>query len=217
MVLPHIVLDSGTDPSYSIIWLHGLGADGHDFVPIVEELSLPVAVRFIFPHAPHMPVTINGGYVMRAWYDIAGTTIDSKQDEHGIRQSHSAIEALIAQELARGIPAKRIFLAGFSQGGAIALHTALRLHVPLAGVLALSTYLPLSTLAESELTSNTTPIFMAHGIDDSVVPYTLGVTSHDKLQDLGFAVEWHDYAMQHSVCANELMDIREWLIEKMSW
>ncbi len=216
MVLPHIVLDSGTDPSYSIIWLHGLGADGHDFVPIVEELTLPVAVRFIFPHAPHMPVTINGGYVMRAWYDIAGTTIDSKQDELGIRQSHSAVEALIAQEIARGIPENRIFLAGFSQGGAIALHTALRLRVPLAGVLALSTYLPLSTLAQSELTSNTTPIFMAHGVDDSVVPYTLGVTSHDKLQDLGFAVEWHDYAMQHSVCADELVDIQEWITKRIA-
>ncbi len=216
MVLPHIVLDSGTDPDYSVIWLHGLGADGHDFVPIVEELSLPAAVRFIFPHAPHIPVTVNGGYVMRAWYDIAGTTIDSKQDEAGIRQSHNAIEAFIEQELARGIPAKRIFLAGFSQGGAIALHTALRLSVPLAGVLALSTYLPLSALAQSELTSNTTPIFMAHGVDDSVVPYTLGVTSRDKLQTLGFTVAWHDYAMQHSVCADELVDIQEWLTKRMS-
>ena len=213
--LQHIVLDSGKQPRHSIIWLHGLGADGHDFVPMVDELKLPVAVRYIFPHAPKIPVTLNGGFVMRAWYDIAGTTIDSKQDEQGIRASHLAIDALIAQEMARGIPAKNIFLAGFSQGGAIALHTALRQKEPLAGVLALSTYLPLSGLASGEMRNTATPVFMAHGRSDTVVPYALGSASRDKLLALGYQVEWHEYAMQHSVCADELADIQTWLTGKI--
>ena len=216
MTLPHIALESGKNPRYSIIWLHGLGADGHDFVPIVDELELPVAVRFIFPHAPKIPVTINGGFVMRAWYDIANPAIDAQQDEAGIRASHAAIEALIAQEVSRGIPARHIFLAGFSQGGAIALHTALRLSGPLAGVLALSTYLPLAELAAAEATCHTTPIFMAHGRSDPVVPYALGIASRDQLLELQCAVEWHEYAMQHSVCAAELRDIRAWLTDRLT-
>lgn len=211
-----IVFESGKQPDYSIIWLHGLGADGHDFVPVADEMALPFAVRYLFPHAPKIPVTINGGFVMRAWYDIAGTTIDSEQDEAGIRASHAAIEALIAQEVARGIPEDHIFLAGFSQGGAIALHTALRLQKPLAGVLALSTYLPLSELAAQEMSDHATPIFMAHGRGDTVVPYALGSASHDQLSALGYAVEWHEYAMQHSVCAMELGDIQDWLTRRMS-
>lgn len=215
MLLPHIVRESGANPQYSIIWLHGLGADGHDFVPIVDELDLPVAVRFIFPHAPEMPVTINNGYVMHAWYDIAGTSIDRKQDEAGIRASHAAIEALIAQEVARGTPPHRIFLAGFSQGGAIALHTALRLQTPLAGVLALSTYLPLADLAAAELTRHDTPIFMAHGRGDTIVQHALGIHSREKLITLGCQVEWHDYPMQHSVCAEELGDIRVWICRQI--
>ncbi len=209
--LPHIALESGKNPQHSIIWLHGLGADGHDFVPMVDELKLPVAVRYIFPHAPKIPVTVNGGFVMRAWYDIAGNSIHKKQDEAGIRRSHLAIVALIEQEIARGIPHKNIFLAGFSQGGAIALHTALRLEKPLAGVLALSTYLPLAELATSEATRHATPIFMAHGRSDSVVPYELGIASRDQLLALGCNVKWHVYAMQHSVCAEELKDIQAWL------
>lgn len=216
MLLPHISLESGKNPRYSIIWLHGLGADGHDFVPMVDELELPIAVRFIFPHAPEIPVTINNGYVMRAWYDISSTTINRQPDEAGIRKSHTAIEALIAQEVARGTPANRIFLAGFSQGGAIALHTALRLQKPLAGVLALSTYLPLADLAAAETTRHDTPIFMAHGRSDTIVQHALGINSRDKLLTLGCAVEWHDYAMQHSVCAEELGDIREWIIRQIS-
>lgn len=212
--LEQIVLESGKQPRHSIIWLHGLGADGHDFVPMVDELKLPFPVRYIFPHAPKIPVTINGGFVMRAWYDIAGTTIDRQQDEVGIRASHRAIETLIAQEIARGIAAKNIFLAGFSQGGAIALHTALRLETPLAGVLALSTYLPLSNLASSETSDTATPIFMAHGRSDTVVPYALGSASRDKLLALGCKVEWHEYAMQHSVCADELLDIQAWLTQQ---
>lgn len=212
-ILPHITLESGKQPRHSIIWLHGLGADGQDFVPIVEELSLPVAVRFIFPHAPMRPVTINGGYVMRAWYDIAGSAIDTQQDEAGIRASQVEIEALIAQEVSHGIAPRNIILAGFSQGGAIALHTALRQAVPLGGVMALSTYLPLAGSATDELKAGTriTPVFMAHGRSDAVVPYRLGAASRDLLIEQGYAVEWHEYAMQHSVCKQELRDIEVWL------
>lgn len=211
MILPHIALEIGKDPQHSIIWLHGLGADGHDFVPMVNELQLPVAVRYIFPHAPKIPVTINGGFVMRAWYDIRGASIGAQQDEAGIRASQRSIEAFIAQEQSRGIMARNIILAGFSQGGAITLHTALRMAEPLAGVLALSTYLPLSELATQEATQRATPIFMAHGRSDTVVPYVLASASRDKLLALGCAVEWHEYAMQHSVCAEEIGDIQTWL------
>lgn len=216
-LLPHITLESGKQPRHSIIWLHGLGADGQDFVPIVDELSLPVAVRFIFPHAPQQPVTINGGYVMRAWYDIAQPTIDAQQDESGIRASQQAIDALIAQEVARGIAPDHIFLAGFSQGGAVALHTALRQTVPLAGVLALSCYLPLADTTPNEALASTriTPIFMAHGRNDTIVPYGLGLASRDTLTKLGYAVKWHEYTMQHSVCEPELRDIETWLKQQI--
>jgi phospholipase/carboxylesterase len=217
-LLPHITLETGKQPRHSIIWLHGLGADGNDFVPIVEELNLPIAVRYIFPHAPQRPVTINGGFVMRAWYDIAGTTIDAQQDEAGIRDSLKAIEAFIAQEIARGIVPGRIILAGFSQGGAVVLHTALRHSIPLAGVLALSTYLPLSDRISSEARPETkvTPIFMAHGRGDPVVPFELGVVSREALIRLGYTVEWHEYTMQHSVCEQELRDIEIWLSERLN-
>ncbi|MGC2047632.1 MAG: carboxylesterase [Gallionella sp.] len=217
-ILPHITLESGKQPRHSIIWLHGLGADGQDFVPIVDELSLPVAVRFIFPHAPMRPVTINGGFVMRAWYDIAASSIDAQQDEQGIRASQAAIEALIAQEEARGIAPDHIFLAGFSQGGAIALHTALRQAGVLAGVLALSAYLPLSVSVNAEALPGTriTPIFMAHGRGDPVVPFELGVASMEALIRLGYGVEWHEYTMQHSVCEQELRDIEIWLSGRLT-
>jgi phospholipase/carboxylesterase len=217
-ILPHITLETGKHPLHSIIWLHGLGADGQDFVPIVDELSLPVAVRFIFPHAPQRPVTINGGFVMRAWYDITASSIDAKQDEQGIRASQASIEAIIAQEMARGIPPARIFLAGFSQGGAIAVHTALRQTAPLAGVLALSTYLPLSDSVSAEALpgSRITPIFWAHGRDDPIVPFELGLASRDGLIRLGYQIEWHEYAMQHSVCEQELRDIEIWLTGHLS-
>ncbi|MEO8331051.1 MAG: dienelactone hydrolase family protein, partial [Gallionella sp.] len=170
-------------------------------------------VRFIFPHAPQRPVTINGGYVMRAWYDIAAQSIDAQQDVQGIRDSQAQIEALIAQEKARGIETGNIFLAGFSQGGAIALHTALRQNAPLAGVLALSTYLPLQDRARAEAVPDTrnTPVFMAHGRSDPVVPFELGAASRDALINLGYKVEWHEYSMQHSVCEQELRDIGIWL------
>jgi phospholipase/carboxylesterase len=195
-----------------------LGADGEDFVPIAGELKLPVAVRYIFPHAPQRPVTINGGLVMRAWYDIAGPSIAAQQDAAGIRASQIAVEALIAQEIARGISPGNLFLAGFSQGGAIALHTALRQTAPLGGVLALSTYLPLADSAVREVLASTraTPIFMAHGRSDPVIPYALGAFSRDALLEFGYAVEWHEYAMQHSVCEEELRDIEAWLTRQMS-
>lgn len=216
-ILPHITLESGKQPQHSIIWLHGLGADGQDFVPIADELKLPVAVRYIFPHAPQRPVTINGGLVMRAWYDIASQSIDAQQDAAGIRASQVAIEALIAQEIARGISPGNLFLAGFSQGGAIALHTALRQTVPLGGVLALSSYLPLADSAVREVLASTraTPIFMAHGRSDPVIPYALGAASRDALLKFGYAVEWHEYAMQHSVCEEELRDIEAWLTKRI--
>lgn len=214
-ILPHIALESGKQPQHSIIWLHGLGADGQDFVPVVDELKLPVAVRYIFPHAPQRPVTINGGFVMRAWYDITRQDIGAQQDESGIRTSQTLVEALIAQETSRGIPPGNILLAGFSQGGAIALYTALYQTVPLGGVLALSTYLPLAETVTQEAQAGTrrTPIFMAHGRDDTVVPYALGTTSRDALRELGYTVAWHEYAMPHSVCEAELRDIKAWLTE----
>jgi phospholipase/carboxylesterase len=216
-ILTHIALESGKNPQYSIIWLHGLGADGQDFVPMADELKLPVSVRYIFPHAPRRPVTLNGGFVMRAWYDIASDNIAAQQDAAGIRASQADIEALIAQETARGIAANHIFLAGFSQGGAIALHTALRQNMPLAGVLALSAYLPLANTARTEATANSrrTPIFMAHGSRDPVVPLALGAASRESLQALGYTVDWHEYAMQHSVIERELRDIEGWLAKRM--
>lgn len=215
--LPPIILQTGKSPQHSIIWLHGLGADGQDFVPIADELELPVAVRYIFPHAPMRPVTINGGFVMRAWYDIAGQSMDAQQDAAGIRASQSLVEEIIAHEVAHGIAPHHIFLAGFSQGGAIALHTALRQTVPLGGVLALSAYLPLAETAARELLeqSRATPVFMAHGRSDPIVPYTLGMTSRDALLKFGYAVEWHEYAMQHSVCEEELRDIAAWLRQQI--
>ncbi len=216
-ILPHITLDSGMQPQHSIIWLHGLGADGQDFVPVAGELNLPVAVRYIFPHAPRRPVTINGGFVMRAWYDIVHPGIDTQQDAEGIYGSQAAVEALIAQETARGVAPGNIFLAGFSQGGAIALHTALRQIVPLGGVLALSAYVPLAEniVQEASVNARQTPIFMAHGRNDPVVPCALGAASRDTLQDLGYLVEWHEYGMQHSVCEEELRDIGDWLTRQI--
>jgi phospholipase/carboxylesterase len=215
--IPPIILQTGKQPLHSIIWLHGLGADGQDFVPIVDELDLPVAVRYVFPHAPMRPVTINGGFVMRAWYDIAGTSMDVRQDAAGIVASQLLVEELIAREAANGIMPDRVFLAGFSQGGAIALHTAIRQIIPLGGVLALSTYLPLADSAAREALANTrtTPVFMAHGRDDPVIPCELGARSRDALLNLGYTVEWHEYNMQHSVCEQELRDIEAWLALRM--
>lgn len=216
-VLPHITLQTGKNPTYSIIWLHGLGANGSDFVPIVDEIELPQAVRYLFPHAPKRPVTINGGFVMPAWYDIRSDDIAKAQDAEGIRESQRAVDALIAQEIATGIAPSHIFLAGFSQGGAIALHCGLHSTQRLGGILALSTYLPLADTVQDEAptTASSTPIFMAHGRSDPVVPYVLGKASWEKLSALGYGVEWHEYAMQHTVCMEEIEAIEQWLQARM--
>ncbi|HZV97515.1 MAG TPA: alpha/beta fold hydrolase [Methylophilaceae bacterium] len=197
----------------SVILMHGLGADGHDFASLAEELQLP-NLRFIFPHAAHRPVTINGGYEMRAWYDLFGLQSDSPQDEAGIRQTQVQIEALITREEQRGIAAERIILAGFSQGGAIALHTAVRYPKRLAGVLALSTYLPLKILLENEThpaNRRLLPIFMAHGTFDSIITLEIAKASADVLAQKGYPVDWHEYPMAHSVCAQELADMRRFI------
>lgn len=215
--LPHIVLDQGKQPKHSIIWLHGLGADGEDFVDMAEAINLPVSMRYIFPHAPKNPVTINGGFIMRSWYDIADIDIGAKQDAAGIRASQAEIEKFIAQEKARGIAEENIFIAGFSQGGAIALHTGLRHPARLGGILALSTYLPLADTLSQEvsLSAKNTPIFFAHGRHDPVVPYALGKASADKLQQLGYQTDWHEYAMPHSVTSEEVSDIERWLTQRL--
>lgn len=202
-------------PDSAVIWLHGLGADGHDFAPIVPELGLPSSakIRFIFPHAPLLPVTINGGYVMPAWYDVKSLDLSQEEDAVGIRNSQQRLVTLIHRERERSIASTRIVLAGFSQGGAIALHTALRYAAPLAGVLALSTYLPLSSTLRAEASPANTalPVFMAHGTTDSVITLAHGAASRDLLRQEGYAVEWHEYPMTHSVCAEEITDIGTWL------
>jgi phospholipase/carboxylesterase len=217
-VLSHITLETGKSPQHSIIWMHGLGADGEDFVSIAEEIKLPVAVRYLFPHAPKQPVTINGGYIMRAWYDITAPNIAAQQDVRGIRASQAAIEMLIAQEKQRGIAADNIFLAGFSQGGAIALHTGLRHASRLGGIISLSAYLLQAETLSSEASAAglNTPIFMAHGHSDSVVPYARGKDAADELKKRGYQVEWHEYGMSHSVCAEEVRDIQTWLTRKLN-
>jgi phospholipase/carboxylesterase len=212
--LETIQIDTAPSPTVSVIWLHGLGADGNDFVPIVGELDLTgcPAIRFVFPHAPTIPVTINNGYVMRAWYDILGTDIVRREDEVGLRRSQTMVEHLISQEKSRGIPADRIILAGFSQGCAMALQTGLRHPEKLAGLLCLSGYLPLHAAVGTERHSanHDTPIFLAHGRDDPVIPIDRAEKSRDMLQALGYHIEWHEYMMPHSVCEEEIDDIGRW-------
>ncbi|HXU90181.1 MAG TPA: dienelactone hydrolase family protein [Methylomirabilota bacterium] len=214
-VLETLEIETGPQPTATVIWLHGLGADGYDFEPIVPELGLPdtLPVRFVFPHAPMRPVTINGGAVMRAWYDIVSLEGVRREDDAGVRASQESVEALIASERARGVPASRLVLAGFSQGGAIALQTGLRHADRLAGIMALSTYLPLaSTLtAEASAANREVPIFMAHGRDDSLIPIERAAISRDVLRKAGYKVEWQDYAMQHAVCREEIDDVAGWL------
>ena len=211
-LLETLEIETGASPRAAVIWLHGLGADGHDFEPIVPELGLPaaLALRFVFPHAPHQAVTINGGAVMRAWYDVTG---DGRQDAVGIRASQVRVESLIARERARGVAARCIVLAGFSQGGAVALQTGLRHPERLAGILALSAYLPLpDTLAQEASEANRDlPIFMSHGTQDPVIPLSWAARSRDHLVALGYAVEWREYPMPHSVCAEEIEDVGRWL------
>jgi phospholipase/carboxylesterase len=213
-LLDAIEIETAPDPQSSVIWLHGLGADGSDFEPIVGEMDLPAGpIRFVFPHAPMQPVTINGGMVMRAWYDVLGNDIARREDAQGVRVSQTLVEGLIARERARGTTADRIVLAGFSQGGAIALQTGLRHPERLAGIMALSTYVPIaeSLVTEAHAANRATPIFMAHGVHDPIVPAALGRRSRDLLASLGYPVEWHEYAMPHAVCAEEIDHVGAWL------
>ena len=214
-LLEHIQIETGPNPAVSIIWMHGLGADGNDFVPMLHELDLAglPAIRFIFPNAETMPVTVNGGYVMRAWYDIVATDLGRQEDEAGLRASQTKVEALIARENARGVPSERIILAGFSQGCAMTLQTGLRQKSKLAGLMCLSGYVPIAAKAAVEHTpeSKATPIFMVHGRMDPVIPIARALASRDLLQQWGYSVEWHDYPMPHSLCAEEVDHISAWL------
>jgi len=216
VVEPPVVVETGDRPVATVIWLHGLGADGHDFEPIVQELKLPGAlpVRFVFPHASHRPVTLNGGYVMRAWYDIAIDARGFHQNADHIRESEQAIRELLTTERARGCDSRRIVLAGFSQGAAMALHTGLRYDDPLAGIMALSMPIPLADRLPSEIhaSNRATPVFMAHGTDDQVVPYAMGEYGRRVLDQMKLPLEWHAYPMGHTVCLEEIRDIRAWLL-----
>ena len=211
-----IEAQTGEKPTATILIMHGLGADGRDFLPVAEQLDLSSVgpVRFLFPSAPSLPVTINGGYVMPAWYDILGTDLVRREDEGGLRQSQTAIDALIANEIDRGIAAHRIVVAGFSQGCAMALMTGLRFKQRLGGIAALSGYLPLAatTAAERSEANAGMPIFMAHGTRDGVVPITRAEASRDALAALGYGVDWHAYPMEHSVCPQEIADLQVWLL-----
>jgi phospholipase/carboxylesterase len=215
--LETVEITTGDSPTASVIWLHGLGADGHDFESIVPELGLPIAVRFIFPHAPIRAVTVNQGAAMRAWYDILSMERTDLEDKTGIYASAASVGDLIAIEIERGVPAKRIVLAGFSQGGAIALHTALRYPAQLAGVLALSTYLPLRETLDAERSdaNRAVPLMMAHGQQDTVISEHLGQASRGYLQDRGYSIDWFSYPMGHSVCAQEIADISHWLAARL--
>lgn len=213
-----VILQPDTPARAAVIWLHGLGADGYDFLPIVPELGIDdLAIRFVFPHAPIRSVTINSGNRMRAWYDIFDLTSAVRQDVEGIRESEHRVQDYLRIERERGLADNRVILAGFSQGGAIALHTGLRYTHTLAGILALSAYLPLhDRLADERAPANQhTPILMCHGLQDQVLPITLGAASRDSLQALGYAVEWHDYPMQHQVCGDELETIGGWLRQQL--
>ena len=210
-----VEVETGRNPNAAVIWLHGLGADGHDFEPIVPQLAQGQkrALRFVFPHAPVRPVTLNNGYAMRAWYDIAALNRAAAEDERGIRASQNTIDALIRRENARGIASERIVLAGFSQGGAMALFAGTRQAQKLAGIIGLSCYLVLAArlLAERNPANDATPIFLAHGSQDPVVAPALGAEARRQLEAAGYAVEWHAYSMPHTVCPQEVLDIAAWL------
>ena len=214
-LLDCIEVTTNEHPTAAVIWMHGLGADGSDFVPIVRELNLTdcPGIRFVFPNADSMPITINGGYVMPAWYDILGMDLVRKEDEVGLRKSQQQIEALIQREIDRGISSEKIILAGFSQGCAMTLQTGLRSSHKLAGLMCLSGYLPLQSTvtAEHHVVNKVTPIFMAHGRGDGVVTIDRAEKSRDFLLELGYNIEWHEYLMQHSVCEEEIDDIGNWL------
>ncbi|HVG77406.1 MAG TPA: dienelactone hydrolase family protein [Patescibacteria group bacterium] len=213
-LLEALEIESAPSPTGAVIWLHGLGADGYDFVDIVPMLGLKaIPTRFVFPHAPMRPVTINGGAVMRAWYDVRGDAGVRREDEAGVRESQQQIEALIAREKTRGVPAGRIVLAGFSQGGAMALQTSLRHPERLAGIMALSCFLPLTdkVAAEAAPANRDVPIFMAHGTNDPLIPLARARHAYDLLTSLGYCIEWHEYPIPHSVSPAEIRDISAWL------
>ncbi len=218
-MLETVVINPSQPAKACIIWLHGLGADGHDFAPIVPELKLPdsMAVRFVFPHAPIQSVTLNDGMLMRAWFNIYALSIGAQQDEEGIRRAQEAVDALIMQEIKRGIPANKIILAGFSQGGALALHCGLRYSQSLAGILGLSTVLPLAEyiMQEASSANKHIPILLTHGIYDSVIPLSLAELSKTALTQFGYQVGWHTYPMPHSVCAEEIADVSAWIQERL--
>ncbi len=218
--LPAIVVETAAQVDAAVIWLHGLGADGHDFLPIVQQLQLPAsaAIRFLFPHAPVRPISINQGMSMRGWYDLYGLTADAPQDRDGIENSSQRLAALVQQQMAQGIDSRRIILAGFSQGGAVALHCGLRIGVHLNAVMALSTYLCLAEDYPAALGpyARQTPVFMAHGRQDEVLDYSLGRHSADRLIDMQIEVDWREYDMPHSVCGEEVGDIRQWLLHRLS-
>lgn len=219
-LLPCVTVNPTSEHKATVIWLHGLGADGHDFEPIVPELKLSaeLGVKFIFPHAPVMPVTINGGYEMRAWYDIRDADLANREDKEGVRNSAKLVEQLIEAEIDSGIPSHNIILAGFSQGGAIALHVATRLNKKLAGIVALSTYLTMPEQLESEKSSvnSDTPIFMAHGSQDPVVPMQRGQYSAKVLEENDFKVSWQDYPMAHAVCLEEIQVLGHFLQQRLA-
>jgi phospholipase/carboxylesterase len=209
-----VEVTTGENPVGSIIWLHGLGADGHDFEAVVPQLGLPtnLPLRFVFPHAPVQPVTLNGGMAMRSWYDILSFDSEGRADRDGVLKSSALLEELICREIARGIEPDKIVIAGFSQGGAVAIHTALHTNHNIAGLMALSTYMALPEDAEHAVSRKDLPIFMAHGSFDPVLKITWGRSSADKLIESGYAVDWHDYPMAHAVCPQEIADISDWLV-----
>jgi phospholipase/carboxylesterase len=218
--LETLEVETAPSPGAAVIWMHGLGADGYDFVDVPPLLGLPpgLAVRFVFPHAPMQPVTINGGMVMRAWYDVRPDAGARREDEAGVRASQQRIEALIAREKARGVSASRLVLAGFSQGGALALHTGLRHPERLAGILALSCFLPLAerVAAEASPANRDVPIFLAHGTHDPLIPLARARQAYHVLTGLRYPVQWHEYAMPHSVCDAEIRDVGAWLAQRLA-
>lgn len=220
MSLEVIEVETAAHPTATVLLMHGLGADGSDFVPIAQQLDLAAVgpVRFLFPNAPVMPVTINGGYAMPAWYDILGADLTQKQDEMGLRQTQASLNTLIAAEIQRGIPAHRIVIAGFSQGCAMALMTGLRYPERLAGIIGLSGYLPLADklAAERSAANQGLPVFLGHGRRDGVVPLAAASATHDALTALGYPVDWHEYAMEHSVCMEEIADMNTWLLRVLA-
>ncbi|MHB8741620.1 MAG: alpha/beta hydrolase [Sulfuricaulis sp.] len=215
-----VEVETGAQPAASVIWLHGLGADGHDFEALIPELRLPPQPpwRFVFPHAPYRPVTINGGHVMRAWYDIAMTARGFEQNAGQIRESEKILHDLIQAEIERGTPSERIVLAGFSQGGAIALHTGLRYSKPLAGIMSLSAPVPFieELMSDVNPVNKALPIYMAHGTDDRMIPFSMAQQAHRVMAERGLSIEWHSYVTGHSIASEEILDISRWLANVMA-